>query len=509
MKRFHRNEVLIVFSILIAIFCQMFFNEYFNVLDDFEKSKNNVVYQVQLQKYKDLYILKFLNNYAIEYFDKVTPASDNSLDYVEFINDTDYVSKSDVDLNGELYGRLGENEDVQDLNKEIDFALSLDNVFKGISNKYNDLESLYYTSTNGFVFSWPKSTSALLDMKYSNDFVVNYDEIKSIDSDIRNGDQINVFDKENNYYGVMSYTYNVGDTYRFLDKEYSCIIRDNTGEIIYTNIDEIDEDKDELLNDVFKSAEVKKSNGKASIVDGKYYYVYNFEDGTQLLQYVKFSYVLARPFVTTLPIVLIGISYVLFLIFKNSYEHSTEKLNEAMNELDNSYEQLKNMANTDFLTNMYNRAGFTEKIEEFIENEEKMVFVIADIDKFKSVNDTYGHEIGDIVLKEFANMLKKCVTNNDAVCRWGGEEFVIAFINTTEQSAYNITNDIRKKILEIQIATEDNELLRISASFGIAVHEMGKVDFVNTISKADEALYYSKENGRNRVTKYSDLKNNL
>ncbi len=509
MKQFHKNEVLIIFVVLIVIFCQMFFSEYFNVLDDFEKSKNNVVYQIQLNKYKDIYMLKFLKNYGVEYLDKVTESGYNPIEYIEFVNDTDYISRYDADLNGELYGRLDEDTNIQDLQKEIGFALSLDSIFKDISEKYGGIESIYYTSANNFVFSWPKSTMSLLGLKYTDVPIVDYDDVEIFDKDIRTGQEINIFDKDNNYYGAISYTYNVEDTYSFLDNEYDTIIKGDTGEIIYTNIDNIDEEALSLVDDVFDSAKISEQNAEVSIVDYKYYYVYNFNDGTQLLQFVPMSYVMIRPLLATLPIVLIGISYVMFLMFKISYEQSTEKLNEAMDELDESYEKLKYMANTDFLTNMLNRAGFTSEVESFLKTRESIVFVIADIDKFKSVNDTYGHELGDTVLKEFSNMLKKCITNNDAVGRWGGEEFVIAFTNTSEQGAYNITNEIRKKILEIQIDTGHEASLRISASFGVAVHEKGNDDFISTISKADEALYYSKENGRNRVTKYSDLENSL
>ncbi len=503
MKYFYKNEVLIIFCVFIVIYCQMFFNEYFNVLDDFEKSKNNIVYKVRFQTYKDEYLLQFLENYGIEYFDKVLPKDIGLDSMVEFVNESDYILKSDKNYNGELYGHVEDEVDLDSLLESVNFAISLDKRFKRISQSRPDIYRIYFNSNNGFEFVWPKSTSTILVERYSdNNEVIGYEneDVYSY-GDVKK--EVNVFDKSGKYHGVIGYEYNIENSYEFLKYQYDYIVK-NDDKVLYSNIDDMDDTNEEKIEYYFKESQIKGNVDDTFVANGNYYYIYNFENGMQILQIVSILDIFLKAFKVTIPIDLIGISYLVFLAFKRNYEQSTEKLNDAMIELDTSYEKLKYMASTDFLTDMYNRAGFTQAVEECLENGNDIVFAIADIDKFKNVNDTYGHEIGDIVLKEFSSTLKHCIRNDDFVGRWGGEEFVIAFVNMSEKSAFNFTNELRKKVLDIKLDTGNEELLRISASFGVSYHNK-KDDFLITITKADEALYYSKENGRNKVTRYSDI----
>ncbi len=506
-KYFHKNEILVVFTILVIIFCQIFFSEYFNALDDFTKNKNNVVYKIEHIKREDVYILRFLKDYATEYLDKIAPI-DEDAELVEMLNETEYIAKKQDELNGELYGVLHDNT-IEDIYSELDFALSLDQMFKNLSEEYTDIENIYYSSKNNFVFKWPKSTSSALSSKYkknstildNNDFINIEKTANIIES------EINVFDKSDNYYGTLSYTYDANEAYSFLDKNYKCIIRDSDDKVIYTNIDNnVLTEKDAVaVNNVFAASEQSNNKGEILVVGSRYYYIYTFGDNTQILQFVKVSTILTKAFKATIPILVVGISYIIFLLFKSNYEESTDKLNEAMEDLDRSYDKLKYMANTDFLTDMHNRAGFTETVNNLLANDKELVFVIADIDKFKNVNDTYGHEIGDVVLRQFADTLKTNLKADDVVGRWGGEEFVIAFSGVSEDVAYLLTNEIRKKIMEIEVDIGENNFLKITASFGVATHERDKFSFIDAIARADEALYFSKNNGRNQVTKYSKL----
>ncbi len=505
-KYFHRNEILVVFAILVLIFCQMFFSEYFNALDDFAKNKNNVVYKIDYLKHQDSYVLRYMKDYATEYLDKIAPI-DEDAELVEMVGPYEYVAKNQDELNGELYGVLFDNT-IEDLYTELDFALSLDTLFKRVSEEYANIESIYYSSKNNFVFKWPKSTSSALNSKYRETSTIldNDDFINVIETDGTIESEINVFDKSNNYYGVINYTYDTNDAYSFLDDSYKCLIKDVDGKIIYTNLGR-DLLTDEVMvgvNKVFSASEQSGNKDEILVVGTKYYYIYTFEDGMQILQYVNVFSVLSQAFKATIPVILIALTYIVFLLFKSNYEQSTEKLNDAMEELDRSYDKLKIMANTDFLTNMHNRAGFTETVNKMLEKDTKISFVMADIDKFKNVNDTYGHEIGDIVLKEFAEVLKNSIKPFDAVGRWGGEEFVIAFSDVSEDVAYTLTNEIRKKVLNIEVDTGEKGILKISASFGVAVHDK-KIDFLDTLNRADEALYFAKENGRNQVTRYSNI----
>ncbi len=507
-KYFHKNEVLAVFAILAIIFCQMFFTEYFSVLDDFAKSENNVVFKVQTQKYQDDYTLRYLRNYAMEYLDKITGEKYQVEDFIVVDESGRFKAMDSTDLSGELFGVLG-SQTLEDLKPELVFSYDLDKEFKKISEQQENIEKIYYRSDNNFVLEWPKSTaSQFYNMENNTIKAIAEDEdnlVTKVDDKINM--QIGIYDKANQYFGIIGYDYKIIDVYKFLDSAYPCIIRNANGKIIYTNIDQevFDSNTFSKIEKAFESSKDSNHKGEILVLDNKFYYVYMFDDGTQLLQYIKLTKVISMSLKATLPIVLIGLTYILYLVFKRNYEKENQRLQEAMVELDSNYEQLKIMASTDFLTGLYNRAGFTEVIMEFLEQNKNIVFAIADIDKFKNVNDTYGHEVGDLVLKEFAKTIKGCLSEEDAIGRWGGEEFVIAFTGVSEEQAYNLAENIREKILDIEIIIDEEQVVNISASFGVARHNNSISSIVNTIAQADEALYVSKNSGRNKVTKYSSL----
>ena len=160
----------------------------------------------------------------------------------------------------------------------------------------------------------------------------------------------------------------------------------------------------------------------------------------------------------------------------------------------------------DSLTNCYNRHYF-RYIEELEYSGEKFYVAFADVDHFKSINDNYGHDVGDIVLKEISNILKKGVKfKYDFVLRWGGEEFILFFRKKNESFDSKLLmkrlEDIRKHIENHEIEVpESKEIIKVTASFGFCTDT--KKEITERIRNADLALYYSKENGRNKITKYN------
>lgn len=158
------------------------------------------------------------------------------------------------------------------------------------------------------------------------------------------------------------------------------------------------------------------------------------------------------------------------------------------------------LSNTDKLTGLYNRRYFSQKMSEFIRAFEmehvQFSLLIIDIDHFKNVNDTYGHQVGDIVLEQLAQLLKEVVGEQGVVCRFGGEEFTIILIGHSQQ----VADDINKRAA----AKEWPHIHKLTVSVGMAnftEHD----DEQSLIQRADEALYYSKEHGRNRVTIYEEM----
>ena len=155
-------------------------------------------------------------------------------------------------------------------------------------------------------------------------------------------------------------------------------------------------------------------------------------------------------------------------------------------------------AYTDNLTRIPNRAYFEEEFDKEIARYKRenrpLSFIILDIDKFKNLNDTYGHQIGDIVLKDLATIINEKTREIDVFARWGGEEFVKILPNTSLKSAKIVAENLRI-IVENHIFTNN---LKVTCSFGIA--EFNEDDTKDSAMKrADEALYRAKERGRNRI----------
>ena len=162
--------------------------------------------------------------------------------------------------------------------------------------------------------------------------------------------------------------------------------------------------------------------------------------------------------------------------------------------------ELEKMAMTDHLTGVYNRHALIEmsikSISEAIRHNFELCLVVADIDHFKAVNDTYGHAIGDLVLKAFSSLVREECRGEDFVARFGGEEFVIVLTHCSIKSAKAKIEIIREKIEKL-----NPENISITASFGIATlkKETGKFGFDELFNEADKAVYIAKENGRNQV----------
>ena len=157
---------------------------------------------------------------------------------------------------------------------------------------------------------------------------------------------------------------------------------------------------------------------------------------------------------------------------------------------------LSEIANIDTLTGLNNRR-ILERIREC------SGVVMCDIDDFKKVNDTYGHDIGDTVIKRVTEIIKENTRSKDYVCRFGGDEFFIGFVECPE-------NIIDERIEKIKIEVSNDRLLtklkdKVTISFGFVIN-YNLEDLDSLIKKADKALYESKKNGRNKITKYEQIK---
>lgn len=169
-------------------------------------------------------------------------------------------------------------------------------------------------------------------------------------------------------------------------------------------------------------------------------------------------------------------------------------------ELENLNIKLIQIAKTDQLTQICNRVGLDTVWCEHKDKGTLFGIGLIDIDHFKNVNDTYGHQVGDHVLKEIAKLFKKRITDNCSIGRWGGEEFMVILHGNSHDALYNLADDIRAEIASHDFVQPPS----ITVSFGITLVEPNDSSINNTIERADKWLYESKKNGRNRVMPKSD-----
>lgn len=174
----------------------------------------------------------------------------------------------------------------------------------------------------------------------------------------------------------------------------------------------------------------------------------------------------------------------------------------AVRPLKSYFETVKNQAHYDKLTGCLNRHAadgvVRGEVEKYAEKSLPFSLLLADIDHFKRINDTYGHQAGDGVLKGFANLLRQGLRRSDVLCRWGGEEFLILLRGTLTEEARLIAERLRRMVEDCAFPPFAAGGL-VTVSIGGCGMPPGR-DFEKLFTEADTALYASKRDGRNRVT---------
>ncbi len=176
--------------------------------------------------------------------------------------------------------------------------------------------------------------------------------------------------------------------------------------------------------------------------------------------------------------------------------HKNAALNRTLEE---KLQEVERLSVTDQLTGLYNRRKFKADLREEIVRGVRygrgFSLIMLDIDHFKSINDEFGHDVGDDVLRRVSTILQDRVRTMDVPCRWGGEEFMVLLPETNDADAVVVAEDLRRRF-----EAEDFGLGRpVTCSFGVVEWISGATDDDMT-KRVDEALYTSKENGRNQVT---------
>ncbi len=165
--------------------------------------------------------------------------------------------------------------------------------------------------------------------------------------------------------------------------------------------------------------------------------------------------------------------------------------------------QLWDMAVTDSLTGLYVRRYFMVKLQEEIHRAERynkpLSIVMVDLDRFKKINDTYGHDAGDRALKTISQFFQRNIRDVDAIGRYGGEEFVMLIPDADKEAAFCLAERLRKELAKVKL----EDLPPITISLGMATYPADGTDIEELIKKADAAMYEAKQKGRNKAVKFS------
>lgn len=210
---------------------------------------------------------------------------------------------------------------------------------------------------------------------------------------------------------------------------------------------------------------------------------------TEILVQIKEN----RYYIILIALVIVGLIYAIIRYVSRVF----------IGDLNRAEQQLREMASRDFLTSLLNRREAYRRIQEEIERTARtgqpLSFILFDIDHFKRLNDSYGHNAGDAVLKQLAAKLLAALRDYDIACRYGGEEFLVVAPETDMEQALRLAERLRATIASTSFSSEDHALeTTITISIGVAVYGTGE-SIERVISRADGALYHAKETGRNRV----------
>jgi diguanylate cyclase (GGDEF)-like protein len=165
--------------------------------------------------------------------------------------------------------------------------------------------------------------------------------------------------------------------------------------------------------------------------------------------------------------------------------------------------QAEHQARTDYLTGLFNRRQFVELAERelarAIRFKRSLTLLMIDIDQFKAINDTWGHGIGDVVLRNVSHLLRNALRNVDIFGRTGGEEFAAVIVETDEDDAIAVARRLCSTVADALIVPQGTRLIPVTISIGLSQLKGRNINLGNFLNEADRAMYAAKEAGRNRV----------
>jgi two-component system, cell cycle response regulator len=204
------------------------------------------------------------------------------------------------------------------------------------------------------------------------------------------------------------------------------------------------------------------------------------------------------------------LSHRIILTNQDEFGQLAQAFNVMGSKLEESQKELVNLATLDGLTGVFNRREFNRRLQiemnQAARQDYRCALIMFDIDHFKKLNDTYGHQAGDEALKCFAALLKQQVRPGDLVARYGGEEFGVILPHTTIHEAAMVAERLRQAVEQEPVSISITQTLQITASIGVSAFPEDAGDPPALLEAADQALYAAKRGGRNRVVRYCDLR---
>jgi len=252
------------------------------------------------------------------------------------------------------------------------------------------------------------------------------------------------------------------------------------------------------LRNILEKAKSLITEEEAKTLEHKWFVQKNLYDKYRLhFELIKYMLIIA--------FLIIGlIIYRYFILRKDKLQIEIQS-----NNLREAQAELKLLASTDPMTKLYNRRYFLETSELLLDlakrNKTDSSIIIIDIDKFKNINDNYGHKVGDEVIIALTSVLQEHSRKSDIVSRWGGEEFVILLPNTNIDGAFIISEKLREETELLIMNSDGNKVFNFTISLGVAkIKNDIDLNVLDVIARADKALYKAKETGRNKVCIYTD-----
>ncbi|MDO9576882.1 MAG: sensor domain-containing diguanylate cyclase [Candidatus Cloacimonadales bacterium] len=291
-------------------------------------------------------------------------------------------------------------------------------------------------------------------------------------------------DKLENYEGVFQHTI---DAQVIIEPDSGKVIKVNNAVVELFNIDE-NQLHDKKFDEIFLE-ETKKLSGREFLSNAA------FQDGVVIRQF-KSSNGELIPVEIIFSLIPWSGKTALLASMRNIRERKAAEIKLA-----EAYRKLEILSRTDPLTTLSNRRALLENINHEIfrneRNKEIFSIIICDVDDYKFINDNYGHNAGDFVLKEIGNLITKSLRKQDYVGRWGGDEFLMLLPNTKFEGGRILADNIREKVATHDFQYKEDHI-SLSMSFGVAEFNKG-LSLHDCIKNADDSLYKAKAEGKNKV----------